>query len=231
MKNLLAILLSTTCLPLIASELSKPDLAKWETTKIEVASIQGIGGTFHRSLRGFKHNNTQYDEEYELIKGDLNHDITDMLLIHVIGNLNSKLILEDQSEVVIMGNVSKDSVIYINGMSNVFIGGTLYGTIITSESAEIYIKGNVTGLITTGSPSTKLEISGDFLGEFKPNDKKGSLVTMKVHGFTDINKIKEIFNYKYSKLNAAFHNSNTEPGIYNYPIRDNKYYTIMNKAQ
>ena len=141
-KYLLAVFLSTICIPLIASELSKPDLAKWEKTKIEVASIQGVGGKFHRSLRGFKRNSTQYDEEYELIKGDLNHYISDMLLIHVIGNLNSKLTLEDHSEVVIMGDVSKDSVIYIDGMSNIFIGGSLYGSIISSESAEIYIKGN-----------------------------------------------------------------------------------------
>lgn len=230
MKYLLAVLLSTICIPLIASELSKSDLAKWEKIKIEVASIRGVGGKFHRSLRGFKRNNTQYDEEYELIKGDLNHNISDMRLIHVIGNLNAKLTLEDHSEVVIMGDVSKDSVIYINSMSNVFIGGSLYGSIVSSDSAYIYIIGSVKGTITTGSPSTELEVNGDFSGDLKPNDKEGSLASITVHGFTDINKIKEIFSYKYSVLKAAFHNSNAKPGIYHSPVPNTKYYTVINEA-
>ena len=230
MKYLLAILLVITGSISIASELGESDSAKWERTKIDVASIRGIGGNFSRSLRGFQRNNTKYDEEYVLIKGDLDHDISDMLLIHVIGNLNSKLKLEDHSEVVIMGNVSKDSVIYIDGMSKIFIGGSLYGSIISSDSADIHIKGDVKGLITTGSPSTELEVGGDFSGELKPNDKEGSLVFMTVHGFTDIKKIKEIFSYKYTELNAAFQYSNTNPGIYHFPIPNNKYYTIINQG-
>jgi len=231
MKYLLTPLLLIICIPVIASELSKSDLDKWEQTKIEVASLLGVGGKFHRSLRGFKRNSTKYDEEYELIKGDLNHNISDMLLIHVIGDLNSKLNLEDHSEVVIMGDVSKESVIYIDGMSNIFIGGSLYGSIISIDSAEIYIKGNVNGLIKTGSPSTEIKIDGDLLGEIKPNNKDGNLVTIDVNGYTDINKIKDIFSYRYTELKAAFHNSNIKPGIYYFPVRDNKYYTVINQSK
>lgn len=231
MKYLLTIILSIISMTSIASGLSTTDMAQWEKTKIDVASIQGIGGKFYRSLRNFKRNSSKYDAEYEFIKGDLNYDVSGMLIIHILGDLNSKITLDDQSELVIMGDVSKDSVIYIDGMSSIFIGGSVYGSIISRGSAGIYIKGLVKGLITTGLPSAEIEINGDLLGEIKPNDKKGGLVALTVYGFSDIKTIRDIFSYYYSSLNAAFHYSNFKPGIYSYPMPNNKYYTIINRDQ
>lgn len=231
MKYVISISLSLICIVANASELSESQKAKWEKTKIEVASIMGIGGQFHRSLRNFKYNSATYDEEYVLVKGDLNHDISDMLLIHIIGDLNATVTLQDHSELIVMGDVSKDSIIHVNGFAKIFIAGSLYGSILSIESSDIYIKEHMRGLITTGSPATKIEIDGDYLGEIRPNGEKEHLATITVRGFTDIKSINDIFSYKYTDLKAAFHYSNKEPGIYEYLIPSNKFYTIINQSK
>jgi len=190
----------------------------------------GTGVQFHRSLRNFKYNSAKYDEGYVMVKGDLNHDISDMPLIHILGDLNAEITLEDQSELIIMGDISKDSIIHVNGLAKVFIAGSLFGSILSAESSVIYIKEHMRGLITVGSPTTVIDVDGDFLGEIRPYDEKEHVVTITVRGFTDIKSINDIFSYKYTDLKATFHYSNKEPGIYEYLIPGNKYYTIVNQS-
>jgi len=203
---------------------------RWQAIKIQVASITDLSGIFSRSIRIFSQGDGVYNGlNYELIEGDTDSDIRDTDTIHILGDLNNDVYLKDHSELVIAGNVNSSSNIYVSGIARVFIGGTLYGSIISTDSLDITILGNHSGTIRTGDPSTKLTVHGDFTGTLIPNKKQGSLLTLNVFGFTNINTIKEIYKPQYTQISGAFKLSDAEPGIY-YPSHPyQKYYAIINK--
>lgn len=203
---------------------------RWQTIKIKVASITDLSGIFSRSIRIFRQGDGVYkDINYEFIEGNADSIIKDTETIHILGDLNSNVHLKDHSELIIAGNVNKKSIINVSGISRIFIGGTLFGSIISTDSSEITILGNHSGTIRTGDPSTKLTIHGDFNGKLSPYNEEGSLLTLNVFGYTDINKIKNIYKPPYTLISGAFTLSNTEPGIYypNPPYQ--KYYAIISK--
>ena len=117
--------------PLIscADEIPHGVLEEWEKTKIDVASITDMSSRFYRSLSNFEYNSDKYDADYEFIVGDLNHDITDTSVIHILGDLNSNIILDDQSELIVMGNVADNAVITVNDIARIYIGGIHFGMI------------------------------------------------------------------------------------------------------
>jgi hypothetical protein len=223
---------SVAIFPLIscAGEMPQDVLEKWEKTKIDIASITNMGSRFYQSLSNFKYNSDKYDADYEFIVGDLDHDISDTAIIHIVGNLNSNVTLGNHSELIVMGNVSKNTVITVDGIARIYIGGTHSGVIESNGSSVIYIKEHMRGSIHTGDPSTEIYIYGDLSGAIRPSSQVGSLASLNVYGYTDISTIKSIFGYKYTEFSAAFHYSNYKPGIYQYPIPNNKYYTIVNES-
>ena len=105
-------------------------------------------------------------------------------LIHIHGNLNADLEVGGHHEVILSGNTSSNTTINASGFFHIYIAGSMRGQIVTSGSSEIWIDGDLTGSIRTGSPSTKLHVGGDFSGDVSPaND--ASLLRLSVGGFAD----------------------------------------------
>jgi len=205
----------------------------WQQIKYEVASLTDMHKRFSKSVRIFTQGEDVYTGmDYEYIDGDANTDIKDTEVVHIQGNLNSSIFLNDLNELVIGGDVAKEANIYVSGISRIFIGGSLEGSIISSGSMEVTIKGNHYGVIEAGDPHTNIVVHGDFNGTLMPNNKDdGSLVSITVKGYTDIKTIKSIYSYKYTEINSAFYTSNVKPGIY-HPIRPyGSYYIVTSERR
>lgn len=224
------ILLALLTCTLSAHATDNTNHERWQDIKVKVASITDLSGIFSRSIRIFSQGDGVYkDINYEFIESNADSTIKDAETIHILGDLNGDVYLGDHSELIIAGNVNKKSTIYVSGISRVFIGGTLFGSLTSTDSLELTILGDHSGTIRTGDPSTKLTVHGDFNGALTPSNDEGSLLTLNVLGFTDINTIKNIYKPQYTRISGAFKFSNTEPGIY-YPSHPyQKYYAIINK--
>jgi len=134
-------------------------------------------------------------------------------LIHIHGNLNADLEVGGHHEVILSGNTSSNTTINASGFFHIYIAGSMRGQIVTSGSSEIWIDGDFTGSIRTGSPSTKLHVGGDFSGDVSPaND--ASLLWLSVGGFADNELISAISQIGYTQFSAIVSHSNVDPGLY-----------------
>ena len=163
-----------------------------------------------------------------LSMGNAVDDLNDVNVIHITGNLNANVSQNDHSELVIGGDVGKNSHIKTTDIARIYIAGDLHGTISADSSAEIVIKGNHNGIIKTGDPHTNIVVFGDFNGLLLPNDK-GSLLSIKVYGYTDSKKIETIYGHGYTEINSSFYSSNINPGIYQVSKPYGSYYVVSRK--
>lgn len=202
---------------------------KWKNIQINVAAITNLEDQFSKSVAIFAREANPYSN-CKVINENSNTEIRDSEITHIHGDLNSNIYLDGHSELIIGGNVNPSVSIFVNGISRIFIGGDFKGSIIAKSSYSLHIMGSHSGLITTGNPSTKVIVHGDFEGKLQPNKGKGALASIQVHGFTDIKAIKKIYANKYTQLNGAFYNSNITPGIYQPQPPFPTFYTVINQT-
>ena len=91
-----------------------------------------------------------------------------------------------------MVSVNKNARIYINDIARIYIGCSMLGSVIANSSFQLNIAGNLSGHVLTGNPTSKIIVLGDLTGMVQPNKGDGALVSITVHGHTDIEKIKKI---------------------------------------
>lgn len=224
------------CTNSIGAEESPQLLERWETTKIDVSSIIRSSNSFFRSLYIFKSGPDVLGNSvrFEIVEGDALAEISGSNVVHILGNLDSDIYLDGNSELVIAGDVSPYANIYVNGITSIFVGGSFAGTIHSLSSLDIDIKGDYNGLIRSGTPTTDLVVNGEFGGFFEPFDNNDlSSASIVVYGFTEQVRIENIWQGKFVMLKGAFYLSDGEPGIYDITGRSpgTTYYTIVKQRE
>jgi len=156
------------------------------------------------------------------VDGDAESDISDGSTIHIIGNLNANVHLNNQSDLVVAGDVSSSSNIYVNNLSAVYIGGDFSGTIHASHAFNLHIGANFEGHITIADGTgINITVHGDFMGTMDTVTDNLKAAGITVHGFTSKGKIDEIYQSNFAGLTGMFKKSDAEPGIYHTrPPRD-----------
>jgi hypothetical protein len=150
-----------------------------------------------------------------LVKGDCLNNISssDTALVHIYGNLNAELNLNGHSEVIIGGDVTSKGIIKAQGITNIYVGGNVEGSILNSSMSVVWINGKLRGEVTTGTPSTSIHIIGAVAGRIFPA-KDAALLDLDVHGFMAWNLLAEIGKYPYTEFSASVGISDKPAGIY-----------------
>lgn len=134
-------------------------------------------------------------------------------VIHINGDLNADLEPAGHYEIVIRGNVAENATIRAAGFCHVYIAGSVFGRIESSDSCKLWIEGDFTGSLMTGHPSTKLYVGGDLNGSIRPLEK-ASLLFLCVEGFASNHSISELASVGYTVFNASIGASDVDAGLY-----------------
>ncbi len=226
--TILIFIFSSYC---IASPTTNEELSQWEKTKLNVAAITALDSKFMNSVGVFRGSEYYRENSFLEIKGNANSDIKEYEVVHIQGDLNASIQLHGHSELIISGDVNKNARIYINDIARIYIGGSMLGSVIANSSFQLNIAGNLSGHVLTGNPTSKIIVLGDLTGMVQPNKGDGALVSITVHGHTDIEKIKKIYSNDYTEIIGAFKYSNDKPGTYHPKAPFQNYYTILNSRE
>ncbi len=134
-------------------------------------------------------------------------------IVHINGNLNADLETGGHHEVIIRGDISERSTIRASGFFHVYVGGSVFGSIVAEDSSNIWVDGNFAGSLTTGNPATYLHIAGDLSGSISPTNR-AALLWLSVGGFADDTLVTSISMMGYTQFNATIGSSTVPPGIY-----------------
>jgi len=207
---------------------------RWEAIKLAVAHVHVVQDmSFFRTIalwqRGFL-STRQWTGNVEgdltaplvldgknsiLVKGDCLQRIVspDDALVHIYGDLNAEVSVAGQSEVVIAGDVKPNGSIRADGIVRVFVGGDVYGPIRSLRSLTVWINGNLTSELSTGTPVTKVHVMGDAIGAIVPA-QKAALLYVEVRGFAPWRLLSEAAQQNYTQFNATIGTSDRDPGMY-----------------
>ena len=224
----LLLICSTTVYPQSDEDL----LGHWEQTKIRIAAIAATDGNpFMRSVRLFHPEMERFrnGQGRVTISGDADTEIRDARQIHILGDLNSDIHLDAQSEVVIAGSVSESATIYVNNISSVYVGGSFDGALVSTHWAGIYIDGNFNGSVVTSHSIRQFYVGGDFEGEVDVLEGANPIsANLMVDGFIDEATLKTLYAKPFNFLKGTFQYSNSRPGIY-YPGRTPETFYVIEK--
>jgi hypothetical protein len=150
-----------------------------------------------------------------LVKGDCLQKIASSgdALVHIYGDLNAEVSVTGQSEVVIAGDVKPNGSIRADGIVRVFVGGDVHGPISSLRSLTIWINGNLTSELSTGTPVTKVYVMGDAVGTIVPA-QKAALLFIEVRGFAPWRLLSEAAQRNYTVFSATIGTSDRDPGMY-----------------
>ena len=158
------------------------------------------------------------DEDEEaaiLIIGDCKADITlEGGYVHIMGDLDATIVATGYADIIVAGNITDNGHINLDDMAAVFIGGDVDGAIMNRDSATVWINGNLTGKIGTGSLSTELHVIGDISANIEPTRNRGGMVSIVVHGFMADGLARSIANRKNTRFHASIGKSDVSPGHY-----------------
>lgn len=204
-------------------------LNRWEDTKIKVASASASINylNFSRAMRAWEYPSMRRSRSaaYMFVEGDADWDITDGATIDILGDLNANISLNENSNLVIAGDVSSSSNIYVNNLSAIYVGGTFAGTIHATKPFNLHVGSNYEGHITIADGSgISITVHGDFLGTLDTITDSIKSARIIVHGNIEIEKIDEIYQLEFVSLTGSFRKSDGSPGIYHTnPPRDTWY--------
>ena len=118
------------------------------------------------------------------IEGDCRADVRAVQsgIVHILGDLTAKLVVDGQPEIVIGGSVTESGAIVADGITSVLVGGDFRGSIVSSGSLRLWVHGSMSGRVDAGEPSTDINVMGDFTGTIQPHDEVAQL-NVDVHGF------------------------------------------------
>ena len=148
-----------------------------------------------------------------LVRGDCRADITINGLVHVYGDLASRITATGHSEVVVGGDIRPNGSIEGDGVTRVFIGGNLEGQISNRGSSIIWVNGDLDGEVRAGRPSTHLHVMGDVRGSLKPLGP-AALAYLDVRGMMSSEKVETVARHGWTEFNASIGTSDVPPGLY-----------------
>lgn len=230
-RHSLTVLICISSCYCIASPTTNEQLTQWEKIKLNVAAITALDSKFMKSVSIFRGSEYYREHNFLEIVGDANSDIKETEVIHIQGNLNANIYLDGHSELIISGDVNKNSNIYTNDIARIYIGGSLQGSVVANSSFQLNVAGNLSGHVLTGNPTSNITVLGDLTGTIKPNKGDGALVYITVYGNTDIKTIKQIYSHDYTEVIGAFNYSNAKSGTYHPQPPFQNYYTILNNSE
>lgn len=134
-------------------------------------------------------------------------------IIHINGNVNSDIELGGHSAVIVRGDLASTSTINVSGISDMYVGGSVRGRIVSTGSLAIWIDGDFIGSLATGSPATNLHVRGDLTGRITPFEN-AALLWLVVKGYVSNELISDISTMGYTQFNAAIDYCDVEPGLY-----------------
>ena len=134
-------------------------------------------------------------------------------VIHIHGNLTSKIEVGGHHEIIITGDVDRNAVIDASGFCHVFVGGRFLGELRSSGSTKVWVESDFTGTIRVGYPSTNLRIGGDYTGEIIPL-REAALLSLSVKGFAAHASLMSIADCNYTVFEGSIGRSDVAPGLY-----------------
>ncbi|TWT32311.1 hypothetical protein KOR34_40730 [Posidoniimonas corsicana] len=134
-------------------------------------------------------------------------------LVHINGDLATDLEIGGHHELIIRGDIIADCTVLASGFHHVYVGGSVAGTIRVDDSSKLWIDGDFTGAMTTGHPTSRIDVAGDFSAIIRPT-RQASLLYLSVGGFSEHQRICEIADLGYTEFNASIGASDTAPGYY-----------------
>jgi hypothetical protein len=134
-------------------------------------------------------------------------------VVHVYGHLSACITVKGHCEVVVAGDVLPRGSIHGDGIVRIYIGGSMHGEIINNGSSRVWVRGNLSGKVGTGKPSTQLHVLGDCLGTIGPASKP-SLLYLEVCGFMPFASVQRTGAVGYTEFNAVVHRSDCPAGFY-----------------
>lgn len=142
-------------------------------------------------------------------------DVTapDGSIIHVYGDLQARITVTGQCEVVVAGDVVAGGSIHGNGLVRIYIAGSLIGEVVNKGSSRVWVGGDLRGRIGTGEPATHLYVLGDSLGVIEPTGEP-SLLYLEVCGFMPYAAVLRTGAVGYTEFNAVLHRSDCLAGFY-----------------
>lgn len=191
------------------SELDK----RWSNVKLKVYKLSvELDSSFHRSLTSWQHSTEQ---PVTLVRGDAEDDIEGGAngVVHVLGDVSGTITGSKQCEIIIAGDLVEAGRIRLNGISKVFIGGSLKGEIQNRSSTTIFVQGDLSGSIQTGSPSTEIRVEGNFDGTIEPV-RSGSMLSLNVEGSMLNDAIRGVTSHKWTRFQASIGRSDLPVGLY-----------------
>ena len=134
-------------------------------------------------------------------------------IVHIYGDLGSRIDASGHYEIVITGDVLPDARIEASGFCDIFVGGRFSGELCSADSTKLWIDSDFDGTVRTGNPSTELHIGGDCTGTIVPSET-GALLWLSVGGFASDALLSAIVKCEYTQFNASIARSDVPPGIY-----------------
>ncbi|MBX9653322.1 hypothetical protein K2Y11_06840 [bacterium] len=150
-----------------------------------------------------------------IIEGNCSNGVSapDGGVIHIHGNLTSKIEVGGHNEIIITGDVDRDAVIEASKFCDVFVGGRFCGELRSTGSTKVWVESDFTGIIRTGHPSTKVHIGGDYSGDITPLSE-ASLLYVTVAGFAPHASLTRIADCNYTEFKGSISRSDVAPGLY-----------------
>lgn len=134
-------------------------------------------------------------------------------LIHICGDLASRIDADGHYEIVVSGDVKEGATIDASGFCHMFVAGDFSGELRSTDSAKVWIGSNFNGTVKTGAPSTAMYIGGDYNGNVMPK-KTAALLWLTVAGFATQASLSKIVGCEYTQFNASIARSDVAAGLY-----------------
>jgi len=190
---------------------------RWADTQIYISSLVGHQFEFFRSVTLFR-GRGQFlidQNQYYKVESNSTGDINGYSVIHILGDLNDKISVDGQNEIIIAGSVSEKGMILAEGINKIFIGGDFSGQIESADSLELYIKGSFQGFLKGGIPTTNIVIEGNYKGVIDPTDKEqGGMLYIDVKGSAKKEDLDSICKSPFTQVYAVANVSSMKSGIY-----------------
>jgi hypothetical protein len=192
----------------VAAHLAFPrSVAHWDRTFVNKGRWKELSGDCDPILIG--------RSDGVVVNGNCSNDVCapDGGVVHVCGDLASRISVGDHCEIVIAGDVLPNASIDASGFCHVFAGGTFCGSLRSADSAKVWIESDFTGSIATGTPSTEICIGGDYDGHISPAER-AALLYLTVGGFAAHAALLKIADHDYTQFHASVRRSDVAPGLY-----------------
>lgn len=155
---------------------------------------------------------------FVVVNGDITTDVhlSTRCVLVVQGDLCATVRAADQCQIVVSGRLDKHGAVRSTGNVDAFVGQDMEGTVMCRGASTIWIEGDMSGIVKTGSPSTTLRIMGSCGGLVSPAGS-AAMLNLQVAGFMSFTALETIANYGYVEFSAAVENSDKPAGVY--PLR------------